>query len=87
MAIIKFASGESVELTAPITVYEAAKEAGLASREVLAAKVDGKVVAMTHPLTEDTLVTLLTFKDPDGERVFNHTASHILAQAVKRPLL
>ena len=84
MAIIKFATGESVELAPPITVYEAAKEAGLASREVLAAKIGDKVVAMTHPLTEDTLVNLLTFKDPDGEKVFNHTASHILAQAVKR---
>ena len=84
MAIIKFASGESVELATPVTVYEAAKEAGLASREVLAAKVEGKVVGMTHPLTADALVTLLTFKDPEGERVFNHTASHILAQAVKR---
>ncbi len=81
---IKFASGESLSFAAPVTVYEAAKEAGLASREVLAAKVDGKVVAMTHPLTEDTTVTLLTFKDAEGERVFNHTASHILAQAVKR---
>ena len=81
---IKFASGEIVSVAAPATVFEAAKEAGLASREVLAAKVDGKVVAMTHPLTEDTTVTLLTFKDAEGERVFNHTASHILAQAVKR---
>ncbi len=84
MVNIKFASGESVALEAPVSVYEAAREAGLASREVLAAKIDGKVVAMTQPIEKDTEVTLLTFKDAEGERVFNHTASHILAQAVKR---
>ena len=84
MAIIKFQNGKQVEIALPATVYEAAKAAELASRDVLAAKIEGEVVALTHPLTGDTDVTLLTFADSEGERVFNHTASHVLAQAVKR---
>jgi len=39
---------------------------------------------MTQVLDGDADVTLLTFEDEDGRHVFRHTASHILAQAVKR---
>ena len=73
-----------LEKSEPLTVYEAAQEAGLADRSVIAAKVDGAVCAMTTPLTADAEVTLLTFGDPEGAQVFRHTASHVLAQAVKR---
>ena len=84
MAIITFQNGKQIDVALPATVYEAAKAAELASRDVLAAKIGDEVVALTHPLTGDTSVTLLTFADKEGERVFNHTASHILAQAGKR---
>ena len=84
MAIITFQNGKQVEVALPATVYDAAKEAELASREVLAAKIGDDVVALTHLLSGDTSVSLLTFAEAEGERVFNHTASHILAQAVKR---
>ena len=84
MAIIKFQNGKEVEVALPATVYDAAKAAELNSRDVVAAKIGDTVVALTSPLTGDTEVALLTFADAEGERVFNHTASHILAQAVKR---
>ena len=84
MAIIKFQNGKEVEVALPATVYDAAKAAELNSRDVVAAKIGDSVVALTHPLSGDVEVTLLTFADSEGERVFNHTASHILAQAVKR---
>ena len=84
MAKIVFSTGEAVEMNAPSTVFEAAQAAGLASREIVAAKIGGEVVEMTQRLSSDAEITLLTFKDREGERVFNHTASHILAQAVKR---
>ncbi len=84
MANVIFSSGKQITMDVPYTVFEAAKAAELASRDVVAAKIDGEVVEMTHSLDKDAEITLLTFKDPEGERVFNHTASHILAQAVKR---
>ncbi len=84
MAKFIFSSGAVVEMDVPCTVFEAAQKAELASREVVAAKIGDEVVEMTHPLSSDAEITLLTFKDKEGERVFNHTASHILAQAVKR---
>ncbi len=66
------------------TVYDAIKEAGLISREVIAASVNGEVRDLTARLSEGDAVIPLTFADKEGKRVFNHTASHILAQAVKR---
>ncbi len=69
---------------APLSVYDAAAAAGLISREVLAAEVNGKTVALTEVLSADARVRLLTFADEAGRHVFRHTASHILAQAVKR---
>ena len=75
---------KKVELCAPITVYEAAKEAELISREVIAASVNGTVCDLTTPLDGDAEIKLHTFADDEGKHVFWHTASHILAQAVKR---
>ena len=77
--------GENViSVSEPKTVYDVAAEAGLISRAVIAAKVNGEVSALTKLLDADASVELLTFEDADGKHVFRHTASHILAQAVKR---
>ena len=80
---INFGS-QVLELSEPKSVYDAAAEAGIISRAVVAAKVNGKVCALTTLLDADASVELLTFADEDGKHVFRHTASHILAQAVKR---
>ena len=66
------------------TVFEAASAAGVAAREHIAAKVNGVVSAMSAPIKEGDDIVLLTFADDEGKKVYRHTASHILAQAVKR---
>ena len=76
--------GNEIELVEPKTVYDAAAESGLISRAVIAAKVNGEVVALTKLIENDADVELLTFENEEGKHVFRHTASHILAQAVKR---
>ncbi|MBE6594166.1 MAG: threonine--tRNA ligase [Ruminococcaceae bacterium] len=75
---------KTVELEAPLSVFDAAKAAELVTRAHIAAEIGGTTVAMTHQLTEDADVKLLTFADAAGRHVFNHTAAHVLAQAVKR---
>ncbi|MBO5842269.1 MAG: threonine--tRNA ligase, partial [Clostridia bacterium] len=72
------------EYEAPVTVYDAAREAELIDRSIIAAKVNGEVVALTKLIENDANVELLSFAQEDGKHVFRHTASHILAQAVKR---
>ena len=75
---------KSMTFDAPLSVFDAAAAAELVTRAHIAARVNGKLVGMTQILDADADVELLTFADPDGKHVFRHTASHILAQAVKR---
>ena len=75
---------QMLEKNEPITVYDAASELGLVSRATLCAIVNGSVCAMTYVIDADADVKLCTFDDEEGKKVFRHTASHILAQAVKR---
>ncbi|MGI6225797.1 MAG: threonine--tRNA ligase [Peptococcales bacterium] len=56
---------------------------GLA-KKALAAKVNGKVVDVNFPITQDAQVSILTFEDKEAQDVFRHSSSHILAQAVQR---
>ncbi len=80
---VKF-NDKTLEFDAPVTAYDAAREAELVSRDVLACRVNGKVVDLTTLIDADADVELLTFADEDGAHVFRHTASHVLAAAVKR---
>ena len=72
------------EYPSAMTVYDAAREAELIDRSIIAAKVNGTVCALTTLIEDDANVELLSFAQEDGKHVFRHTASHILAQAVKR---
>ncbi len=53
-------------------------------RAALAVKVNGAVCSLDMPIEEDATVEILTFDSEDGKNVYRHTASHVLAQAVKR---
>ncbi len=53
-------------------------------RNTCAARVNGEVKDLRCELTEDCTVEMLTFDELDGKKAYWHTASHILAQAVKR---
>ena len=66
------------------TAYEVLKESDRISREVIAAKVDGEVLDLSREVADSADVQPLTFDDAEGKRVFWHTASHVLAAAVKR---
>ena len=49
-----------------------------------ACKIDGEVRDLRTPVEKNCKLELLTFDDEDGKKAFWHTASHVLAQAVKR---
>ncbi|MCI7330938.1 MAG: threonine--tRNA ligase [Selenomonadaceae bacterium] len=54
------------------------------AKKVLVGKIDGEVKDLMTPLTQDAKVEFLTFEDADGRWALRHTASHVLAQALKR---
>lgn len=53
-------------------------------KAALAAEVNGEPSDLTRKVTTDFALKVYTFKDADGKKVFWHSASHIMAQAVKR---
>ncbi len=55
---------------------------GLA-RNVLAAKVNGKVVDAATPINEDSDFQLLTWNDTEGKQTFWHSSAHLLAEAIE----
>ena len=85
MIKVTLKDGSVKEFPAGISAYEAAKEisTGLA-RNACAAKINGKNADLRDTLNEDCELEILTFDDEYGKRTFRHTASHIMAQAVKR---
>ena len=77
--------GDIREVTEGTTLDALCREISMGLyRSVCAARVDGTVTDLRAPLTGDAAVEFLTFEDPDGKKAYWHTASHILAQAIKR---
>lgn len=68
-----------------ISAAEIAKSIGAGLYKVVCVcKIDGEVKDLRTKIENDCEVEFLTFDDEEGKKAFRHTASHILAQAVKR---
>ncbi|MCI8581399.1 MAG: threonine--tRNA ligase [Dorea sp.] len=67
------------------TILDIAKDIseGL-SRAATSAKVNGEIEDLRTEISSDCELEILTFDSEDGKGAFNHTASHIMAQAIKR---
>ena len=85
MINLKLKDGSIKSYESEITVIDVAKDIseGLA-RVACAGMVDGKVVDLRFKITNDCELSILTFDSEEGKEAFRHTATHILAQAVKR---
>lgn len=85
MIKVTLKDGSVKEFPAGISAYEAAKEISMGlARNACAAKINGKSADLRDTLNEDCELEILTFDDEYGKWTFRHTASHIMAQAVKR---
>ena len=85
MIKITLKDGSIQEYQEGITILQVAEgiSAGLA-RAALAGEVDGRIRDLDYKLEKDCSLNLLTFSDEGGRLAYRHTASHVLAQAVKR---
>ena len=73
------------EFEAGISAMDVAKSIGAGLyKAVCVCKINGEVKDLRETLNEDCELEFVTFDDEDGKKAFRHTASHILAQAVKR---
>ncbi|MCI9200725.1 MAG: threonine--tRNA ligase [Lachnospiraceae bacterium] len=83
--IITLKDGSSKEYAAPMSVIDIAADIseGLA-RVACAGEIDGKEVDLRTVVDKDCSLNILTVSDKAGLQVVRHTASHVLAEAVKR---
>ena len=82
---ITLKDGSVKEYAEAKSVYDIASDisAGLA-RVACAGEVNGEIVDLRTVVDQDCELNIVTASDPEGLRVIRHTASHVLAQAVKR---
>lgn len=83
--IITLKDGSSKEYQQPMSAIDIAADIseGLA-RMACAAEINQEVCDLRTVIDKDCTLNIFTFNDEEGKKAFWHTASHILAQAVKR---
>ena len=77
--------GSAKEYPAGTTLGEAVKRlSNSLAKKVLAANVNGELTDLREELVDGSEVAFLTFEEDGGKHTLRHTASHVMAQAVKR---
>lgn len=85
MITITLKGGVQREYESGITAAEVAKSLGMGLyKAACVCRINGEVKDLRTAVEQDCELEILTFDDDEGKRAFRHTASHILAQAVKR---
>lgn len=81
---ISVKSGPQKDVQTGQTVGAALSALGIPlGSDILAAKVNGMVVDLSRPLSEDATIEPLRFDSLEGREVYRHSSTHLMAQAVK----
>ncbi len=81
---ITLADGAARDFPAGVTVSQALKELGVATdHEVVAASVNGDLIDLTAPLSQDVTLTPISVYTPEGLEIMRHSTSHLMAEAVR----
>lgn len=81
---IEFLGGERRDFPKGTTVKDVLAAVGGKPDAWVAAKVNGRLVDLAAPMTEDAMVEAVRIDSPEGLEILRHSASHVMAQAVKR---
>ena len=82
---ITLKDGSVLEYNEAKTAADIAKDISMGLfRNATCCRIDGEIKDLRTVVDGDCSLEILTFDDKDGQKAFNHTASHIMAQAVKR---
>lgn len=85
MIKITLKDGSVKEFENAVSAADITKEISMGLyRNACSCKINGEVKDLRTTVDTDCNFEVLTFDDADGKKTFNHTASHIMAQAVKR---
>jgi threonyl-tRNA synthetase len=81
---IRLPDGSIRSFEQSVSVMEVAMAIGPGlARAAIAGKVNGKLVDVDSLIVEDSELSIITEKDPEGLEVVRHSCAHLLAQAVK----
>jgi len=80
---VKLNSGEEIVYPEGATCMDIYREKTAENKDLIAVLIDGKECDLNRPLTDNAKVSLVDFDTPEGASVYRHSASHILAHAVK----
>ncbi|MGO9620069.1 MAG: threonine--tRNA ligase [Desulfobaccales bacterium] len=84
MIKVKLIQGPCLDLQVQIEAGEALKALGVSGdRRVVAARVDGEMVDLSHPLARDCTIAPIPLDSPEGLTILRHSAAHIMAEAVR----
>ena len=85
MVSVLLKDGERRKYPEGTTLYDISKDIGKGLyKSACVGKINGNVVDLRTPVTEDCEVEILTFDSPEGKSTYWHTTAHIMAQAVTR---
>ena len=84
MINIKFPDGSVRQYESGVTALQIAESISpRLAADVIAAKVDDKVIEANRPITADATINLLKWDDEDGKHAFWHTSAHVMAEALQ----
>ena len=82
---ITLKDGSAKEYESATTAAEITKDISMGLyRNACCCRINGAVKDLRTVVDSDCEFEVLTFDEEDGKKAFNHTASHVMAQAVKR---
>ena len=81
---VTLADGRTKQYRAGVTAAEVLVDGGVDVRGVVAAKIDGQLVDLSAKISKNASVRAVTLDSEEGRTVFRHSASHVLASAVKK---
>jgi len=83
MAKVKLPDGSILEVTDGATAGQLSEKIGPGlAKAAIAAKVDGRLVDLSTPLSGDVAVQIITARDNEGLEVMRHSCAHIMAEAI-----
>ncbi|MBQ4032416.1 MAG: TGS domain-containing protein, partial [Paludibacteraceae bacterium] len=84
MINIKFPDGSVRQYESGVTALQIAESISpRLAADIIAAKVDDKVIEANRPITADATINLLKWDDEDGKHAFWHTSAHVMAEALQ----
>ncbi len=84
MPVVTLPDGSHKTFDAAVTAAEVAAAIGPGlAKAALAARVDGRLVDLSHVIENDTQIAIITDRDPEGLEIIRHSSAHLLAHAVK----